>query len=382
MILNIREKRITVFSAIFLLSQSFLAFYNLPTKSEEKKFVQNNAKTLIEERNRNKEKELSQLNLDRDYYLIGPGDILKVTLFDAPEFSGEVSVLSDGNAQFPLIGMQYLSDLTIEQAKNLIFEKYRKELLRPELNLEIHIPRPIRVSLIGEIEKPGIYSLTTNNYSSLAGASKIENNGLPTIIDAIQKAGGITQEANLKEVSLIRRLPGSNKEHKKANINLLEVVLEGDQSQNLFLFDGDTIKLNKAKEIPKDLKNISQTNISPQVITINVVGQVKSSGKMEVKANTPLIQAIYMAGGPIDWKSNKGSVELLRIKRNGSASRRKFKIKLDQDISPELNPPLMNGDIVYVRSNTINRISTGLGAITEPIAPIVTSLTFFKILTE
>ena len=100
----------------------------------------------------------------------------------------------------------------------------------------------------------------------------------------------------------------------------------------MFLFDGDIIRINKAEKISKDLKTISKTNISPQTITINVVGQVKSPGKMQVVANTPLVQAVYMAGGPVDWKANTGNVELLRINKNGTASRKRFKIKLDQDI--------------------------------------------------
>ena len=133
-------------------------------------------------------------------------------------------------------------------------------------------------------------------------------------------------------------------------------------------------------KIPKNIKKISQTNISPQEISINVVGQVNNPGEIKVKANTPLVQAVYMAGGPIDWKSNKGNVELLRINKNGSASRRKFKINLDQDISSELNPPLMNQDIIYVRSNNINRISTGLDAITQPISNVISAAALFKLL--
>ena len=379
MFFELKKKGLTIFPAIFLFSQSIFAFYTPSTKSAEKKSEENNFVQLVENSNK-EENELFKANFEKDFYLIGPGDVLELNLFDADEFSGSLNVLNDGYVQFPLIGMQYLKDLTLDQAKKLVQEKYREQLLRPELHLKVLIPRPIRVSLIGEIEKPGIYSLTSNNTSLIEGSNQITNDGLPTIIDAIQKAGGITQDANLRNLSLIRRLPGGNAQYKQANINLLEIVLEGDQFQNLFLFDGDIIKLHKAEKISKDIKKISQTNISPQKISINIVGQVNSPGPREVKANTPLVQAVYMAGGPVDWKSNMGNVELLRINKNGSASRRKFKIKLDQDISSDLNPPLMNEDIIYVRSNTINRISTGLGAVTQPLTPIINSFAFFKLL--
>ena len=66
----------------------------------------------------------------------------------------------------------------------------------------VKVPRPILVFLIGEIERPGIYSLTNNEESNLAGGPQIRNNGLNTIVDAIQKAGGITQNANLEKVKV------------------------------------------------------------------------------------------------------------------------------------------------------------------------------------
>ena len=93
-----------------------------------------------------------------------------------------------------------------------------------------------------------------------------------------------------------------------------------------------------------------------------------------------LLFMIYLAGGPKDLKANKATVELLRINRNGTASRKRIRINLSQEISQELNPPLMNQDIVYVRSNILNKVGTGLGTISESISPLVTGLTLFKLL--
>ena len=315
-----------------------------------------------------------------DFYIIGPGDVLELILFDIPEYNTEISVLNDGSSIFPLIGRQKLNFLTIEDASKLIQKEYAKQLLRPELLLKVKTPRPIRVSIVGEIEMPGIYSFSTLNSANLEGRQISPNTGLPTIVDAIQKAGGISFNANIKSVEILRRMPGEKVAYKKATINLYDFIMDGNQEQNLYLFDGDAIKLNKAKEFPKDPLKIAKSNLSPKTISINVVGQVNRPGKLMVATNTPLIQAVYLAGGPIDWKANKGNIELLRIKKNGSAYRKKFKINLDQDVSIASNPPLLNNDIVYVRSNNLNRISGGLGTITDTISPAVTALTLFKLL--
>ena len=318
--------------------------------------------------------------LQKNFYLIGPGDLIEINLLDDPDISGEYMVLNDGTIPFPLIGSVYLNGLSIAQANKLIQEKYSNQLLRPQLYLTVKVPRPIKISVIGEVVRPGIYSLTKNENSNLQGGPQIINSGLPTIVDAIQKAGGITQDSNLSEVSIKRRLPGYRKKYKSTKIDLYSLIFEGDLDQNIYLFDGDIIELSKAPINSSKIINIAEANLSPQTINVSVVGQVNTPGNIKLKANTPLVQAIFSAGGPIDWRANKGSVKLIRINKNGTVTKRKFKINLKQDVSDKKNPPLKDRDIIYVTSSKLNSFSTGLGAVTEPISPIVTAVTLFKLL--
>ena len=85
--------------------------------------------------------------------------------------------------------------------------------------------------------------------------------GLPTVLDAIVKSGGVQKIPNLQEVILIRKMPGVDGESKKTKLNLINLILEGDQSQNIYLFDGDVIRLNKADQTIDNIEmaiNISQ----------------------------------------------------------------------------------------------------------------------------
>lgn len=309
--------------------------------------------------------------LQKDRYLTGPGDVLELILLDTPELSGEHTVLNDGTIHLPLIGSIFIQNLSIDQVSNLIEDKYSKQLLRPELRLNLKTPRPIMVSLIGEIERPGIYSLSSINET---------NNGLPTIVDALQEAGGITQNTNLRKVEVIRRLPGWEKKYKRTEIDLINLIFEGDHDQNLYLFDGDVIKLTKAEKLSRESLKIAQANLSPSTINVRVIGQVSSPGKIELKANTPLIQAVFSAGGPLAWKANKGNINLVRVNPNGTVIKKKYKINLKANTSLKNNPPLKDGDIVYVRPSKLNTISTGLTAVTAPISPIITAFSLFKLL--
>lgn len=325
---------------------------------------------------------INEKYLENDFYILGAGDLLKLTIFASKEFSGEYSILNDGSVNFPLIGTIKVSNMTIKQASDLVFKKYGEHLLRPELHLSVVSARPIVVSVVGEVEMPGLYSLTNNEITSTSGGPSIKNSGLPTVVNAIQKAGGITQNANLNQVILKRKLPLEVSSYKQTSLNLISLLREGKQENNPFLFDGDIIKLVKVKEIPKEIIEIASGNLSPKTIKVNVIGQVDSPGSYELEANTPLMKAIMQAGGTKDWISNKKNIQLFRINRNGSATLKRYKWNLKYGVSSEMNPPLKNGDIVKVNPSSFAKLSSGLGVITQPMSDLVTAFTLFKLVED
>lgn len=320
--------------------------------------------------------------LQEDAYIIGPGDVLDLKLFDAEELSGSLEVLNDGSVPLPLVGSVRLSGLTLQQATLWVQQLMSKELLRPDLQLRVVKPRPIRVALVGQVERPGIYSLTTSETGQTEGGPAIRLSGLPTVVDAIQKAGGITQNANLRGVVLQRRLPGVKKEfsYKQAELDLLDLILDGNQSQNPFLFDGDTIRIREAEETPKEAVELAAVNLSPQVISVNVIGEVQKPGRVELQANTPLVQAVLAAGGPKNWRASTGNVELVRINRNGSATLKNFRIDLGEGASNEKNPPLRDGDSVKVNRSTLARASDAINAVSQPLGGLVQIWTLFRLI--
>lgn len=315
-----------------------------------------------------------------DSYLLGPGDRLELKLFDAPELSGSLEVLNDGSVSLPLIGSVRLTGLTIGQAATWLTLLYKAQLRRPQLLLKVVTPRPIRVALVGEVERPGLYSLGTSEASQTQGGPSTSISGLPTLVDALQKAGGVTLNADLSSVMLQRRLPGDPPRFKQASIDLLRLLQKGDQLQNPMLFDGDTISVGKAAQpIPETLE-VAASNLSPQRIKVNVVGEVKAPGHVELQASTPLIQAVMAAGGPISWRANRGNVELLRINRNGSATRERISLDLSQGASNRRNPPLRDGDTVLVNRTGLAVLSDALNAIGQPLTSVANVYTLIRLL--
>ena len=305
-------------------------------------------------------------------YIIGPGDQLQLTLLDpgVSNLGGSFEILNDGSASLALLGSVVLEGLTVNQATDWLQSLYGRYLVRPDLNLRVIRPRPIQVSLVGEVEHPGLYSLTISEVSQTEGATT-DISGLPTLVTAIQKAGGLTLKADLTNVLLQRRLPGDSQQLRQTEINLAMLLKTGDKYQNPFLFDGDTIVVGRAINPDREVMELAATNLSPQSIQVNVVGEVERPGPVSLAANTPLVQAILAAGGPKSWRANRGNVELVRINRNGSATREVLSINYSQGVSGVSNPPLKDGDTVVVNRSAYAVATDALGAVATPLSQLV-----------
>lgn len=291
--------------------------------------------------------------------------------------SGPVDILPDGTASLPLIGSARLSELTLSQATLWLQALYKAQLLRPELQLTLVQPRPLRVSVLGEVERPGIYTLTSQETSSTEAT--VVMTGLPTVVDAIQKAGGVTNLADLSQVTLRRRMPGSQAQFRRTNLDLLALIREGDMVQNPILFDGDTIRITRAQEAVPEAVELSSTTVSPKEITVYVVGEVTSPGALLLPANTPLVQAVLAAGGPDSWRANTSRVQLVRINRNGSLTRRAFYLSLNSAASNENNPPLRDRDAIVVSRSNYAKLADALDAVGQPLTSLASILSLMQV---
>lgn len=317
-----------------------------------------------------------------DAYILGPGDQLQVDLLDPrlKELSGATQVLNDGTAVFPLLGSVTVSGYTIDQARGLLTRLYGRQVVRPDLTLRLQAPRPQLISVIGEVSNPGLYTLTpTENSGTANGGGQIS--GVPTLITAIQKAGGLTQLADLRNVRLSRRLIGAPGRLKTTSLDLAALLQRGDQQQNPYLFDGDTIEVGRA-EAPTDaeIMELAVANFSPSSIRVNVVGEVKAPGEKQLRANTPLVQAILAAGGPVNFRARTGSVDLVRINRNGTATRQAFAVNYGQGVSSTANPPLRDGDTIIVNRSFYAQMVDGFTAVTAPLSSLVNGTAIYNVI--
>ena len=349
----------------FLKKTSFCLFIFSSFFSLE--FFKFNTSYLLAETN-NSDEEI----INESFYLLDTGDIIKLFVFGSEELSMNYPVLNDGTLNIPIAGRINVRNLTIKQAEKLIYKSLKNEFIEPQVYISILKTRPIRFNVIGEVSNPGVHTFEQSD-------SAFQDSF--TVVDAIQKAGGVTPESNLSEVKILRKLPGGN-DFKIANLNLLDLLMKGDNSQNPFLLDGDVIKLSKAsKDKVVNKIDFANTNITRPSI-IYVIGEVQEPGKYEIPVNTTLVESVLMAGGPIFETANSKNVELLRISENGTMSSSKFRLNLNKNSKSESNPILKNGDVVRIRRNKLVAVSSTIKTVISPVREIIPALTFYKLIED
>lgn len=321
-------------------------------------------------------------SVNQDAYILGPGDQLQLALLDpgAEGLGGTFEILNDGSTSLALVGNVVLDGLTINQATNWLQSLYGQYLLRPGLTLRVIRTRPVQISVIGEVENPGLYSLTPSEVSQTDVTTSIS--GLPTVVAALQKAGGLTLNADLSNVILQRRMPGNGQQLRETRLDLISLLKLGDKTQNPFLFDGDTLLISKASIPDREVMELAATNLSPPSIRVNVIGELVSPGTLNLPANTPLIQGILAAGGPRTWRAKHSDVELIRIHRNGTATRELFTIDYSQGVNGLRNPPLRDGDTVVVNRSNYAVVTDALDAIATPLSGLVNTWGLVRLLRD
>ena len=317
-------------------------------------------------------------------YKLGPGDTLAIKVFQMENFSQVVSVLPDGTIILPRIGSIYINKLTLNETNQLIKKKYKSILKRPVIYVNLVQTRPLRITISGEVNRPGIYSLDLVNESKLLNSSGVENNiltskGWPTITEAIQKAGGLTSKADLRNINLKRKDKSSKDRNIK--INLWEPLENGSSFTNHYIYDGDRLVIEKSTKINEDeLQTISRSNFTPSTILVNVIGEVEKPGIQTLRPNVPHTEALFSAGG-ITSKANKTGIKHFRLKQDGTIETKVIKYNAILKNNRVANTILQDRDIILVPKNKLALTSETLKNIVEP-KTILESINIYRMFTE
>ena len=190
-------------------------------------------------------------------YVVGPGDTLVISLWGAIDGTHEATIDRNGNIFLPRVGAIQVWGQTYAEARDTIRRQIGKYFKNFELNVGIGELRSIQAYLVGEVNTPGTYTLSS----------------VSTVLNALAAAGGPAKTGSLRKVHLVR------KGQTIAVIDFYDFFLGGDRSRDARLQSGDTI------HVPV---------VGPLV---GVAGDVRRPAIYELKENESLADLLHMAGG-------------------------------------------------------------------------------------
>ncbi len=196
-------------------------------------------------------------------YIVGPDDQLILNIYGYQEANYNLTVTRDGSILIPNIGIVYVAGLTIEQATEKIKNKLANSgynLIKSgltKINVSVGRIRSIRVTLLGEVKKPGSYTLPS----------------LATAFNALYQSGGPTEIGSLRKIEIIR---GGKKIE---TLDVYDFLVKGNQQSNVLLRDQDVIR------------------IPAYDIRVGMGGEVKRPGLFEVLPGETFQTLLSFAGG-------------------------------------------------------------------------------------
>lgn len=243
--------------------------------------------------------------IDENEYLVGPGDILFISISGINEVTFNLPIDYEGNLYIPRVGGIDLKEKSLAQAKGLILGRLNKYYKNVDIFISLAEFRKIKVSLLGDVIKATTITLRSN----------------ARLLDLIISSEGLTKTSNFRNIK-IRSLNGNIRQY-----DLLSFLRKGDYKHNPLLREGDAVIVDKSDKL------------------VGIIGRVKFPANYEFVEGETIKQLIELAGGFI-YKARKDSIELIRFSEDGKTQLSTY---YSYD-SFEQNPiKLKIGDLIAVR---------------------------------
>lgn len=246
----------------------------------------------------------SQAQTSRNDYTLGPGDVLRIQVFQSADLTVEARISESGVISYPLLGVVKLAGLSPQQAETLISTRLKegKFLQNPQVTLNVLQFRSQQVSVLGQVARPGRYPLETTGMR---------------LSEILSVAGGVAPTGADSVILMTTR----NGRPQRLEIDLVDMFTSGDLSKDVVLQAGDTLYVNRA----------------PNYF---VYGQVQRPGQYALDRGMTVAQAIAKGGGLT-----------LRGTDRGVRLHRRIGERNIQVLEPKLDDPVKADDLIFIRES-------------------------------
>src|SRR5512133_1307610 len=237
-------------------------------------------------------------------YKLGPGDAIKVQVYQNPDLTVEARVSENGSISYPLIGAVPVGGMSISAAERRIEQALKaKDILKqPQVSIVLLQVRGNQVSVLGQVQRPGRFPLETTTVR---------------VSDMLAAAGGVTPTGD--DVLVVTGARDGKPFRKSIDIPALFASTRSDD--DIVLVPGDTLYVGKAP-------------------TFYIYGEAQRPGTYRIERGMTVLQALAQGGGP----TPRGSANRLRLNRtlaDGTVVQSE----------PRLTDPVQPGDVLFVRES-------------------------------
>lgn len=300
-------------------------------------------------------------------YRLSAYDTLAIQIQGFPELNTSTIVNVQGQISVPLLGVINVEGLTTEELRNYLQQGYNRYLVNPIVSVGVLTPVNPDIVVTGEVLRPGFYRATP----------------FDTVVSALRSAGGVTDWADLRAVTIRRRLPDGSTLEK--NVNLLSLLVEGAPEPRVFLQDGDAIVVPRREsgiDPGYDTDLMARSNVARTTIRIRMVNYAGRGGFMTINLPNGSTFIDALNGVSLDTARLR-RIALIRFDpEQGKPITQILDGKAAFMGDPTNNPALRDNDVVVVNRNLIARISYALNTATQPFRDVLGFLLFFQQLDE
>lgn len=242
---------------------------------------------------------------EQDLYRLGPGDSVRITVYQSPDLNLETRLTETGVISYPLIGSIRLGGLTVSEAEAALAAALKKGdfVKNPQISVMVTQVRANQANVLGQVGKPGRVAL------DVAGMR---------LTDVLALAGGVAANAGSDTVVVTGMRNG---QPFRREVDLPKVFAPNGRNEDIVIQPGDAIWVDRYP-------------------VVYMYGEVQRPGQLRLERGMTVMQALASAGG----LTQRGTQRGLRVSRRAANGQ-------VQSLELSLEEALQAGDVVFVKES-------------------------------
>jgi polysaccharide export outer membrane protein len=237
-------------------------------------------------------------------YRLGPGDVVRITVYNNPDLTTEAQITQQGRITFPLIGEIQIGGIEKGQAEQIIALRLGEGgfVLKPQVNVLVLGFKSQQIAVLGQVNRPGKYPIEQAS----------------TLADLLAIAGGIAQAGG--DVITHISKSGDGKTLKR-EIDINDALRNGEMENNFRVANGDIIFV-------------------PRAPIFYIYGEVQRPGAFRLEKNMTVMQALSVGGG-LTVRGTERGIRVNRHAANGAV----------EVLQSTLTDLVKENDVIFVRES-------------------------------